>query len=249
MTIKAVLLDLDNTMILFDETQFYLSYMERVVPFFADLVPDDQFRDRLLRGIRGLIKNNGEVSNRELFLNLFCDGDSASVRQAVWDRFMRFYEEEYEKVPVEAVASKSLDRVLDQLKTWGIELVVATNPLFPEIAQEKRMAWIDLDQERFRLITHLENMAYVKPRGEYYRQISDMIGRRPEECIMVGNDTVNDMVAGSVGMATYLTTEAGSIDYSAVAKGRKVRLGQTHQADYSGALIDLLPVVDQLRQQ
>lgn len=246
MTLKTVLLDLDNTLILFDETEFYLRYMERIVPFFADLVPSDQFSDRLLRGIRGLLKNNGEVNNSAFFMNLFCDGDS-SDRQAVWDRFMLFYEKEYEKVPVAATAPDSLERVLDQLDAWGVELVVATNPLFPEIAQEKRMAWVGLDGNRFRLVTHLENMSYVKPRVEYYRQISEMIGRAPEECMMVGNDTVNDMVAGSAGMATYLTTEAGAIDYSAVTKGRKVRTGKAHQADYSGALADLLPVVDRLR--
>lgn len=246
MTIKTILLDLDNTLILFDETEFYLRYMERIVPFFADLVPDDQFRDRLLRGIGGLLKNDGALNNREFFLDRFCDGDT-SGRQAVWDRFIRFYETEYEKVPVTASAPDAVEQVLEQLAAWGIELVVATNPLFPEIAQQKRMAWIGLDQSRFRLVTHLENMSYVKPRVAYYRQISDMVGRSPGECMMVGNDKVNDMVAGRAGMTTYLTTEAGEIDYRAVTRGRKVRHGQAHEADYSGALVDLLPVVERLR--
>jgi FMN phosphatase YigB (HAD superfamily) len=248
MSIKAVLLDLDNTMILFDEAAFYLRYMERIVPFFADLVPEDQFRDRLLKGIRGLLKNNGDVSNRQFFLDLFCDGDLVG-RQAVWERFMQFYEREYEKVPVEATAPQGLEQVLDQLDAWGIELVVATNPLFPQIAQEKRLDWIGLDQRRFRLITHLDNMTYVKPRVEYYRQVSAMIGWKPEVCIMVGNDTINDMVAGTAGMTTYLTTEAGAIDYSAVTKGRKVRLGQTHDADFTGPLAELVHVVDRLRER
>ena len=246
MKIKAVLLDLDNTMILFDETAFYLRYMERIIPFFADLIPEDQFRDRLLRGIRGLLRNNGEVSNREFFLDTFCDGDGA-VRQAVWERFMRFYEEEYEKVPVEAATPAGLDRVLDQLDGWGMELVVATNPLFPQIAQEKRMQWAGLDRRRFRWITHLDNSTYVKPRVEYYHQISDAIGRPPQACIMVGNDAVNDMVAGSAGMATYLTNEAGAVDYSAVTRGRNIRLGQTYSADFTGPLADLLAVVERLR--
>lgn len=248
MTIKAVLLDLDNTMILFDETAFYLRYMERIVPFFADLVPEDQFRDRLLRGIRGLLKNDGDVSNRQFFLDLFCDGDAAS-RQAIWERFMHFYENEYEKVPVEATTPQGLRRVLDQLDAWGIELVVATNPLFPQIAQEKRLDWVGLDQRRFRLITHLDNMTYVKPRVAYYHQISAMIGWPPQACIMVGNDAVNDMVAGTAGMTTYLTTEADVVDYSAVTKGRKVRPGQTYGADFTGPLADLLPVVDRLRKK
>jgi FMN phosphatase YigB (HAD superfamily) len=47
------------------------------------------------------------------------------------------------------------------------------------------------------LITHLDNSTYVKPRVEYYHQISDAIGRPPQACIMVGNDAINDMVAGN----------------------------------------------------
>ncbi len=65
--LEAVLLDLDNTLIIFDETAFYLRFMERIVPFFEDLIPTGQFRTRLLHAIRHLLKNKGETNNETFF--------------------------------------------------------------------------------------------------------------------------------------------------------------------------------------
>ncbi|RJQ84273.1 MAG: HAD family hydrolase [Desulfobacteraceae bacterium] len=236
---KAVLIDLDNTMILFDETAFYQRYMERIVPYFDDLVPAEQFRERLLRGIRGLLQNNGAVSNREFFLDIFCAGYD-DRRRSIWERFLGFYHSEYEKIPVEVKIPAGLEALLDQLAAWGLTVVVATNPLFPEIAQRKRLAWAEIDPQRFDLLTHLDNSCFVKPRREYYRQICAMIGLPPQACLMVGNDRVNDMVAGTLGIKTFLTTEAGAIDYGAVTKGRDIRAGQSYAADHSGPLADVV---------
>jgi FMN phosphatase YigB (HAD superfamily) len=240
--LKAVLIDLDNTMILFDEIAFYQRYMERIVPFFDGLVPAEQFRDRLLRGIRGLLQNNGEMVNQEMFLNIFCDGYE-DRRQAIWERFMAFYLTEYEKIAIDVKIPPGLQDVLDALRSWNLAVVVATNPLFPEIAQIKRMAWGGLDPQRFDGVTHMENSNYVKPRKEYYRQICDRMGLPPECCLMVGNDQINDMVAGTLGMKTYLTTESEVFDYGAVTKGRPVRPGQKYPADHSGTLLEVIDVV------
>lgn len=242
--IEAVLIDLDNTMILFDETAFYQRYMERVIPYFDDLVPSREFGERLLRGIRGLLRNNGQISNRDYFLDVFCEG-CENRRQAVWDRFIAFYRTEYEKIPVDVTIPAGLEALLDQLGEWGLPVVVATNPLFPEVAQHKRLAWADLDPQRFDLLTHLDNSNFVKPRPEYYRQICHGIGLSPQVCLMVGNDAVNDMVAGTIGMKTFMTTEAGVIDYGAVTKGRNVRAGQSYPADHSGPLCEVLGRVAQ----
>lgn len=244
--LQAILLDLDNTLVLFDETGFYLRYMERITPCFADLMPAEAFRDRLLRGIRGLARNDGSRPNSDHFMERFCEGLDG-VREAVWERFMTFYATEYDRIPVTVTRPAGLADLLDRLEGWGLRLVVATNPLFPELAQTKRLAWADLAPERFELLTHLENMSYVKPRADYYRQICAKLDLTPEQCLMVGNDAVNDMVAGTVGMTTYLTTEAGIIDYGAVTKGRQVSRGTSHPADFSGPLSGVAEVVAKLR--
>ncbi len=242
--LEAVLIDLDNTLILFDETKFYLRFMEHIVPFFEDIVPAEQFRDRLLRAIRALRHNDGKISNKEYFLNVFCGGLEGH-REVIWKRIENFYTHEYGNIEVEVSKPKGTERLLDELSALGLKIVVATNPLFPEVAVQIRMGWGGIDPVRFNLITHMENMSYVKPRKEYYQSICAMIGTAPEQCLMVGNDKVNDMVAGQAGLKTFLSTEVGIIDYRAVSRG-KVVAGQAYEADYAGPMVEVVNIVSQL---
>lgn len=243
--LKAVLLDLDNTLVIFDESEFYHRFMDHIVPFFEDKIPEKQFRTRLLRSIGRLVKNDGKVTNRDFFMNQFCEGIE-DQREELWNRFMGFYENEYAHIAVEAAPPKYLERVLDQLAQWGLTLVVATNPIFPEIAPLKRMDWVGLDMARFRLLTHIENTSFVKPRPEYYRQICRLINAAPQECLMVGNDSLNDMAAGAMGMNTFLTTEAMPLGYRTATKGRPGGGRERYPADFSGTLAEVLPIVVRL---
>jgi FMN phosphatase YigB (HAD superfamily) len=83
-------------------------------------------------------------------------------------------------------------------------MVLATNPLFPRIAIEERIRWAGIDPDAFSLITAFEDMHYCKPQIEYYREILEIINKRPEQCLMVGNDAEEDMIARILGMKTFL---------------------------------------------
>ena len=54
--------------------------------------------------------------------------------------------------------------------------------------------------------TTYENSRFCKPNPAYYEEILEKIGCRAEECAMVGNDVDEDMVAGKLGMKTFLLT-------------------------------------------
>jgi FMN phosphatase YigB (HAD superfamily) len=89
----------------------------------------------------------------------------------------------------------------------GYEVVIATNPIFPKVAVLERLRWIDAEDFPFQLITTYENMHYAKPYKEYYLEIMVKIGREPHECMMIGNDVEEDMVAAELGLETYLVTD------------------------------------------
>ena len=125
MTIKAILLDLDNTLVIFDETQFYLQFMKRIIPLFEDLMTGEQFSERLLPAIRFMRKNDGTINNEDFFMNAFCKGIE-NQRDEIWNRFIHFYENEYENIPVDVEKPADLEATLDQLKAWRLKLVVAT---------------------------------------------------------------------------------------------------------------------------
>lgn len=63
---------------------------------------------------------------------------------------------------------------------------------------------------------------------------------------MVGNDPLNDMAAGTIGMNTFMTTEAAPLDYRSVTKGSLGGRQEEYPADFSGMLTEVLPVVRRL---
>jgi FMN phosphatase YigB (HAD superfamily) len=209
--LKAVLFDLDNTLIHFGERQFFQGYIPAVTKVFADVMPGDLFLERLLSSTGEVLKNNGAMLNVDCFMNHFCLGYEPQ-RDQFWRRFMTFYETEYDQFRSLASASAGVRDMLVQLRETSLKLVIASNPLWPSIAQNKRLAWAGLGDLDFDLVTHIENMTYCKPNVDYYHEICGKIGERPEACLMVGNDPVNDMVVGTIGMKTYLVTDSDPAD-------------------------------------
>ena len=76
--------------------------------------------------------------------------------------------------------------------------ILATNPLFPAVATESRIRWAGLVPEDFLLYTTYENSRHCKPNPDYYWDIMNNLGAKPEECIMVGNDFDEDIFNHSV---------------------------------------------------
>ncbi|MBP3409613.1 MAG: HAD family hydrolase, partial [Clostridia bacterium] len=96
---------------------------------------------------------------------------------------------------------------VQKLKAMGYRLVLATNPLFPATATESRIRWAGLNKDDFELYTTYENSCHCKPNPDYYRDILVKIGCDPAECLMVGNDAHEDMIAETLGMRVFLLTD------------------------------------------
>jgi len=246
--LKAVLLDLDNTLILFDELKYYTAYFKKLNSFFDDEFTPDELRERVVNGTMALRFNKGEKTNRQCFLEVFASGREAKAA-VLWDRFMAFYREAYGDIKVTVDLPDGLYPVMDRLRATGLKLVIASNPIFPVIAQEERVRWGSLDTAWFDLFTHIENMRYVKPMADYYHQTCDLIGEVPAECLMVGNDPVNDMSAALAVLRTYRTTDAEIIDYAALTltdELRKKGLREIPAPDHEGPFAGVADVVERL---
>ncbi len=72
---------------------------------------------------------------------------------------------------------------------------------------ETRLRWAGLTSADFDHITTYDNSCHCKPNPDYFRDILADTGRRAEQCVMVGNNAREDMVAGNLGMAVYLVTD------------------------------------------
>ena len=74
-------------------------------------------------------------------------------------------------------------------------------------ATESRMKWAGLDSGDFEYVSSYENSHFCKPSLGYYREILDKLSIRADECLMVGNDADEDMIAKELGMQVFLLTD------------------------------------------
>jgi len=246
--LNAIFFDVDNTLIFFDELQFYKRYLSQVSQVFADMMPLELFQKKLLSATQALMDNDGEMSNAEYFMNHFSTGFEEK-RDEIWKRFMRFYETEYDQLQALVSVPNGVRGVFLQLQQKKLKMVIASNPMWPLDVQRKRLSWAGIGDFHFDLVTHIENMSYCKPRLEYYEEICLKIGERPEVCLMVGNDPMNDMIGATIGMRTFLIVDGAHIDASSLEMSRKIRTDPRAEIpvpDFKGSLSEVPDAVDVL---
>lgn len=247
--IKAILFDLDNTLILFDEVKFFKAYIKKVAPLMSDIVSPNILWQLVLKAIKAVLHNNGILTNKEVFFSVFTKGIQDRSEE-IWNRFEQFYKNEFDHLKSLVTVNKGISEIFSALTNKKMKIVIASNPFWPSSAMEKRMSWAGLNKEQVHLITHMENMHYCKPRVEYYEEICSKIMIDPTDCLMVGDDPVNDMVAGKIGIKTFLVTDNKKYNNPLLSISKKMRFGKGKdrvEPDYRGSLVHvqkILPVLN-----
>ena len=99
-----------------------------------------------------------------------------------------------------------MKKTVEKCKALGLRVALATNPLFPAVATHSRIRWAGLEPEDFELVTTYENSSACKPDLLYYKEVMGKLGVVPDDCLMVGNDVAEDMVARHLGLRVFLLT-------------------------------------------
>ena len=246
--LEAILFDLDNTLILFDELELLKQYLPKVSRVFADVMPFDEFRRRILSSTQALVGNAGKMSNADFFMDHFCQGYE-DRRDEFWNRFIAFYSTSFSQFQQLTIKIDGVRELFDRLEAWPLKKIIASNPFWPRIVQAMRLTWAGLEDVRFDLITDIENTCYCKPHLGYYREICENIGVESEACLMVGNDWVNDMVAAKIGMKTYFTVDGESHSGDALKMSRSLRNDveiDIPEPDFRGRISEIADVVERL---
>lgn len=90
--------------------------------------------------------------------------------------------------------------------TGAYRMVAATNPTMPQRFNELRLGWAGFDPGEFELVTGTEVCVSTKKRPAYYAGLLEVLGVRPDECLMIGNDARKDLPAALVGIPVFLLT-------------------------------------------
>jgi len=202
--ITTILFDLDGTLLPLDDIEFMKLYFGLMTQYFNERGYDGKaLTNAVLYGTEAMYSNNGTMTNETAFWNKFKQAypkaDAKLERE-----FEAFYETQFDKVKASSKAHPLAKKIIQNLKEKGYTIALATNPLFPPIATQKRIQWAGMNPSDFAFITTYDNSSWTKPNKEYYQFVVDKIKKVPSECIMIGNDASEDMAAHNIGISTFL---------------------------------------------
>lgn len=211
--IKAVLLDMDNTLLLNPDTVFAQRFLQLWDDHFSTAGIDDAPK-RLRRALRIMgYKQRGNISNWAVIVREMGNGDAETEIEPLLDRF---YADVYPELasciaPVDGAAD-----LIYRLRESDYQVVIATNPLYPEKAIKQRMAWagLPLDDDLYEFISSADTMHFSKPDPAYYGELLGRVGVEPDEALMVGDSLRNDIQpAQTVGLRTFHIGEDGLTNF------------------------------------
>ena len=209
MKIKMVLFDLDGTLLPMDQDVFAASYFGGIAKALAGHgYQPSELISAIQKGTVAMVKNDGSATNEEVFWKTFTSvyGEKARDDEPYFESFY-LSRDGFDKVRESVGFTSKAAEVIALLKALGLRVALATNPLFPSIATEKRIRWAGLSTDDFELYTTYENSHFCKPNLAYYEEILKKLDLSPEECLMVGNDAFEDMIAEKLGMKVFLLTD------------------------------------------
>ena len=234
--INTILFDLDGTLLHFNQNEFIAGYFSELKKLFIDLGYDEEPAVRgLWAATKAMMLNNGEQYNRDCFWAEFSRvmGLSNAQLESTEAACDIFYSSDAFDGLKSILKNADLElplKIVRGMRQRGYTVVLATNPLFPECAITTRLNWIGLSLPDFELVTHYANSKYCKPNPGYFREIFGKIDKRPQQCLMVGNSTLEDMSISALGAETFLINECveneSGLDISKFRNGTLAELGE-----------------------
>lgn len=205
--IKAVLFDLDGTLLPMDQEKFTKAYFKLLAKKLAPYgYNPEELISAIWGGTKAMVMNKGIITNEEQFWVKFSEilGDRVLEDKPLFDEY---YTNEFSGAKEACGFNPLAKKAVDTAKAVGLRAVLATNPIFPGTATENRIKWAGLNPDEFEFFTTYENAKFCKPNVAYYSSIAEKLGVLPEECLMVGNDVGEDMIAAEIGMKVFLLTD------------------------------------------
>lgn len=230
--IKSVLFDLDGTLLPINQDDFLRAYLKHLGARVAQVVDSQRFVNQLLASTAVMIKSRDkDKTNQQVFFEDFLPniGVAADILMPIIEDF---YKTDFVLVKPTTRYSAAARQAVLAAAELGVDVILATNPIFPISAIRQRIEWAGVGDIDFKFVTSYEECHFCKPHPEYYLEIAERIGCRPEECLMVGNDVVEDLAAAKIGMKTYLVTDC-LLNSKAVAI----------KTDYQGSLAELAETI------
>ena len=223
--IKAVLFDLDDTLLRLNLTAFIARYVYGATRLLASAARTSPAALGIpyVRAFLAMDAQDREdsLTNERLFNQTFLASTGIPLDDPVIADLMTYYEEQI--VPgfsggiVAARPVPGAREAIEAVHDAGLLCALATNPTFS-------LSCAGVGEDDFALVSTYSNSTRCKPSTRYYQEFANQLGVRLEECLMVGNDAVRDIVRDGCGLRTAYVGHARPKD--AVWRGPMERLAR-----------------------
>lgn len=228
----TILFDLDDTLFSNSTHVFIPAFLELFCQNLGKHVTDpSDLATKLVSATQSMAQNNDPGKDlKQVFDANFYPSIGWSY-QDLEPEILEFYQNSYPKLKQLTSPIPEVPALIDQLIERGHEIVIATNPIYPQMAVEQRLAWAGLEDyiSSFKLITSYENMHFAKPNPAYYAEILGQLGWPENPVVMVGDDINADITpANQLGIPTYWVNS----DYDYTQDGLKQTSGSGPQHQF-----------------
>ena len=208
--IKAVLFDLDDTLLRLNLTAFIARYVAGAARLLGQAARTSTaaLAVPFMRGFLAMDAQDRQdsLTNEQLYNQTFFSACGIPLDDPVIHDLVDYYEREV--VPgfaggvVGARPVEGAREAVDAVWSEGLTCALATNPTFSLACDRARMGWAGVDVDDFALVSTYSNSTRCKPSVRYYQEFANQLGVRLEECLMVGNDAVRDLPRADCGLRT-----------------------------------------------
>ena len=208
MKYKAIIFDLDGTLLPMDNDIFTKGYFKELAKKLSPIgIEPDSLVKTVWAGTKAMVKNDGTKLNKDVFWEVFSQVSGKDYKPFL-EESDKFYVNEFENARVFTEANPLAKEAVKLARKTGAKVICGSNPLFPLNGQVKRMSWVGIEKSDFDYISCYETESCSKPNPEFFVELCKKNEIEPEECLYIGNDVFEDMLtASAAGITCYLVTD------------------------------------------
>ena len=146
MRIRHILFDLDGTLLPMVQEEFVRFSMPLLAKSYISrgvALDPKSFISSVWAGYEAMVKNDGMRTNREAFWTHIQDKLPISPERSE-EIALDFYENDFNQAKCTTRPTPLSDQIVKAAKRKGLEVYLATNPVFPRCATMNRIRWAGL---------------------------------------------------------------------------------------------------------
>lgn len=202
----TVLIDLDDTLLSNDMDTFLKVYLKGLGAALSSFVVPEKMVPQLLLATGMMTGKKTPAFTLEETFDLNFYPPLGFKKEDLEPTLLEFYDHEFPKFQAVTGTRETAVNLIKNMMSRDWDVIIATNPLFPQTAVVQRALWAGLADQlpTIKSITSFENYHFAKPNPAYYAEILGHMGCPNQPAVMIGNSLSDDILpADRLGLPGY----------------------------------------------